>query len=34
MRILAINQFYAPDHAATSQLLTELSKISSNRATR
>ena len=24
MRILAINQFYAPDHAATSQLLTEL----------
>jgi glycosyltransferase involved in cell wall biosynthesis len=24
MRVLAINQFYAPDHAATSQLLTEL----------
>ncbi len=24
MRILAVNQFYAPDHAATSQLLTEL----------
>jgi len=24
LRILAINQFYAPDHAATSQLLTEL----------
>lgn len=24
MRILAINQYYAPDHAATSQLLTEL----------
>ncbi len=24
MRLLAINQFYAPDHAATSQLLTDL----------
>ncbi len=24
MRVLAVNQFYAPDHAATSQLLTEL----------
>ncbi|MSP25172.1 MAG: glycosyltransferase WbuB [Myxococcales bacterium] len=24
MRLLAINQFYAPDHSATSQLLTEL----------
>lgn len=24
MRVLAINQFYAPDHAATSQLLTDL----------
>jgi len=24
MRVVAVNQFYAPDHAATSQLLTEL----------
>jgi colanic acid biosynthesis glycosyl transferase WcaI len=24
MRVLALNQFYAPDHAATAQLLTEL----------
>src|SRR5262245_19791159 len=24
MRVLDVNQFYAPDHAATSQILTEL----------